>query len=268
MEPITRILSKPASYYEEAMRGVHKLGLSNQTFARDDLWMHLFWCRYIYDTPQSKISRYEKSHSHSFLEFQCIVSGSYAYCELNREPVHLSAGDFVLISPHIEHHLLQLSAESEIFAIAFSLTSHDISEQERLHAILSSEKSLIAPMTGAMIQLTELIWEEYYNTSYLCAHTAKSYIMALASHMLRLFPTRSSQEQRSEIQIKPRLADIKKYIADNSDLIFSVSDVAKHLHLSTRQLCNIIQNEYHMTPKVFIDDIKIGQATTTEFLQN
>ncbi len=259
MEKIERILSKPASFYEDAMQSLLKLGLANRTYTENHLILHLFWYRYIHDIPENKLPRYTKHHSHSCVELHCIMGGKYAYHEKDRSPVFLSAGDFILIAPHIEHQLLQLTEEAETITIAFLLKTEITPEGNVLFPIFETVGSVSEKITPSVLQLIEMIWEEAHGTAHFCTHTIPSYIMIHLLSTIRLFEASSSNEDDTK-WIEPACADIENYISDNSDLVFSVSKLAEHLHLSEKQLTRIIQNEYHTTPKALIDSIKIRQA--------
>ncbi len=260
MDQKTRILSKPIVYYEDAMHNALELGLANQSFTQDDYTLHLLWCRYIHFNPQNKIPPNTKRHSHSFFEIHCIVSGNFEYCENGKEVILLGAGDFILIAPHIEHNLVPLDIESETFALAFVLKCNDTPEGNKLSYQFESINIITASVTPTMLQLIELIMEEFYSASYFCVQNIKSYITVFIIHIVRLFFVQPSQKQLYELKTETRLADIEKYITDNSNLIFSVVDIAKYLHLSPRQLANIIKEEFHISAKSFIDNIKIQQA--------
>ncbi len=254
MEKITRILSRPASFYEEAMHGFLKLGLANRTYTANDLNLHLFWYRYIHDIPENTVPRYTKWHSHSCFELHCIMGGSYAYYEGSLPPICLSAGDFILISPHIEHQLLQQTEEAETITIAFLFTAKDT-------ALLTlSADSMHERITPAMQTLIEMIWEEASNTSPYCAHIIQNHITSLLLGAIRLFEKASPQKEAFRWIHEPCAVDIEAYIADNSDLVFSVAELAERLHMSEKQLTRIVRHEYRTTPKELIDSIKIRQA--------
>ncbi len=254
MEEITRILSKPASFYEEAMQSFLKLGLANRTYTEHELTLHLFWYRYIHDIPENTLPRYIKRHSHSCFELHCIMGGCYAYHTADQSPILLRAGDFILIPPHTEHQLLQQTEEAETITIAFFFT------MKNMLPLSLQPESMREKLTPAMLGLVEMIWEEASATSHFSAQIIPSYITILLLSAIRLFEAPSSEEETANRIYEPACADIENYIADNIDLVFSVTTLAEQLHLSEKQLSRIVQHEYHTTPKELIDSIKLRQA--------
>ncbi len=254
MEEIARILSRPASFYEEAMHGFLKLGLANRTYAANDLALHLFWYRYIHDIPENTVPRYTKWHSHSCFELHCIMGGRYAYHEGSLPPISLSAGDIIMIAPHTEHQLLQQTEEAETITIAFLFTAKDTSFPSL------SANSMRENMTPAMQKLIEMIWEEALDASRYCTHIIENHITSLLLSAVRLYEAPFSEETAQTWIQEPAAVDIETYIADNSDIVFSVAELAEHLHMSEKQLTRIVRNEYRTTPKELIDSIKIRQA--------
>ncbi len=254
MEEIERILSKPASFYEEAMRSFLKLGLANHMYTVNDRKLHLFWYRYIHDIPENSLPRYTKRHSHSCFELHFIMGGSYAYHEADKPPLDLSAGDFILIPPHIEHQLLQQTKDAETITIAFLFTVNELSPPS---LNIDSMSKKIKP---AMLTLIEMIWEEASDVSHYCTHIIQNHMTSLLLSTVRFFETPYSEEGMSKWVHEAAATDIESFITDNSDLVFSVTSLAEHLHLSEKQLTRIIQNEYGKTPKEMIDSIKVRQA--------
>ncbi len=254
MEEIERILSKPASFYEEAMQSFLKLGLANRTYEENGWKLHLFWYRYIHDIPENTLPRYTKRHSHSCFELHFIMGGRYAYHEFDKPPLDLSAGDFILVPPHVEHQLLQQTPEAETITIAFLFTINELSP---FSLNINSVSKKIRP---AMLTLIEMIWEEASVASHYCIYIIQNHITSLLLSAIRLSEPPFSEERTIQRIHEAAAADIENFIADNSDLIFSVAALSEHLHLSEKQLTRIIQNEYGITPKALIDSIKIRQA--------
>ncbi len=254
MEEIERILSKPASFYEEAMQNFLKLGLANRTYTENDLSFQLFWYRYIHDIPENTLPRYTKRHAHSCFELHFIMGGSYAYYEADKPPLDLAAGDFILIPPQIEHQLLQQTKDAETITIAFLFTMNEPSSFS-FHTNGMCEK--IKP---AMLTLIEMIWEEASDASHYCTHIIQNHMTSLLLSAIRLFATPCAEERMTKWVHEAAAVNVETFIIENSDLIFSVTALAERLHLSEKQLTRIIQNEYGKTPKVLIDSIKIQQA--------
>ncbi len=254
MEEIARILSKPAVFYEEAMQSFLKLGFANRTYAENDIKLHLFWYRYIHDIPENTLPRYTKRHSHSCFELHFIMGGSYTYYEVDKPPLDLSAGDFILIPPYMEHQLLQQTKDAETITIAFLLTMHELS------ALSLHIDSMCKKIEPAMLTLIEMIWKEASDASRYCTQIIQNHMTSLLLCAVRLFDPPGSEERIVKGIHEAAAKDIESLIADNSDIIFSVTALAEHLHLSEKQLTRIIQNEYGKTPKELIDSIKIRQA--------
>ncbi len=254
MEEIARILSKPASFYEEAMHKFLKLGLANRTYTANDMSFQLFWYRYIYDIPENTLPRYTKWHSHSFFELHFIMGGSYTYHQALLPERYLSAGDFILIPSHVEHLLLQQTDEAETITIAFLYHVNDS------YPLCFSLDGMGERITPSMLSLIEMIWEEASDASHYCTHIIENHITSLLLSAIRLYEAPCSEEAAQTWIQEPAAVDIETYIADNSDLVFSVASLAERLHMSEKQLTRIVRNEYRTTPKELIDSIKICQA--------
>ena len=254
-----RFLQNPASYYEAAMLQANNLALFNQTTSQRDFQLHIFWCRYIHYKIGSKIPPNITTHAHSFFELHCVLNGSFAYEDPERQNLRVGTGNFILIAPQISHSFKPLQPDAETFAVTFDPICEDTGQGRSIAAQFDAITSATAAMDHEISQLIELILQEFHDNRPFCLYNIKALLTVLTTNILRhIFLTSPAQTPEPPYDI--RLVNLEKYIANNPNRMLSVQELAEYLNVGPRQLRNIIQSNLGMSVKSYLDSCKAKQA--------
>ena len=260
MQNEKRYLQKPASYYEHAMQRAPQSDIFNEMTLPEDVYLRFFWCRYIHYSYESRIKPNSKLHSHSFFELHCILGGTLEYHEEGHEKITIPAGSFILIAPKSNHYLTSLTSEAETFAVTFEPICRDTEQGKRLGLRFDSITELTELIPPECYPLIELIMQELHDGKAYATQNLRLLLHVLILDLIRSIFDRDSEKAERPSLKDPRLVELKKYIGDTPSKIFTVAELAEHLHISTRQLGNVIHADLGITAKDFIDTEKANQA--------
>lgn len=255
-----RFLQKPCSYYEYAQQQSITLGIFNQTTLQEDFHLHMFWSRYIHYCAHQRYHPNTNLHSHSFFELHCILNGVMLYSEADSAPREISAGNFVLIAPKNQHSLKRITPDAESFAVAFEPICKDTDQGKKLQMRFDSITSIASALDSETYQLIELIMQEFHDNQAFCTQNVKSLLNILILNLIRTVFVEKQFNSAHLPLYDARLINLEKYIADNPNCFFSVSELAEYLNISVRHLNNIINDQLGVSAKSFIDARKAKQA--------
>ena len=256
-----RLLSQDASFYDHAMRRMNNSSIFTEKTADFDI--DVFWCRYIRHSLAQDNEARKRMHSHSFFELHCILNGSYCYTEEENKQVSLSAGDFLLIPPHVRHSTENTVQNSEVFALTFEPIESASPALRRVVAALHSASCCYGRMTRETVTVIELLMREIHHGQLSYAQNVKALLNMLLIELIRVIvPSELWQEDTglSAGVCDHRLAALEKYMLDNPETYFTVSELAEYVNLSTKQLNNIVQKDLGVSAKTFIDRLKSNCA--------
>lgn len=255
-----RFLQKPCSYYEYAQQQSTSLGIFNQSTLQEDFHLHVFWCRYIHYCAQQKYAPNTKFHSHSFFELHCILNGTMIYHETNGTSREISAGNFILIAPQNQHFMKKMTNDTETFAVTFEPFCKDTEQGKKLQMRFDSITSLDSKLDLEAYAIIELIMQEFHDNQAFCTQNVKSLLNILVVNLIRaIFENKQFVNETAPL-CDTRLIDLEKYISDNPNRVFSVSELAEYLNITSRHLNNIINDELGISAKSFLDTRKAKQA--------
>ncbi|MBO5294769.1 MAG: AraC family transcriptional regulator [Clostridia bacterium] len=129
--------------------------------------------------------------------------------------------------------------------------------QTRFNSIISIEDAL----DSESYQLIELIMQEFHDNQAFCTQNVKSLLNILITNFIRSIFEQKQFKTSAWQLYDTRLINLEKYISDNPNRFFSVSELAEYLNISTRHLNNIIDDELGISAKSFIDMRKAKQAS-------
>jgi len=195
--------------------------------------------KHIYtDRDTSKISN--KEHHHNSFEIHIIKKGFQEY-EIDNEIYPIHSGEFLFLPPFTKHKVTNFSPETEKFSITFA--SQDL---------LYLNKTVINQTPMRFFENAEFIINEYGNTKNTSTTLIENSVLECTLLFLRLAGLRENPSVRSSDSDDPRLDYAKKYISDNIENWFTVSDLAAYCHISISQLTRIFLNGENMTPAQYI----------------
>lgn len=256
-----RLLKEDFSFYDHAMKRLNNMSLSD---TNDDFALNIFWCRYIRHTGVSEKEGRVRLHSHSFYELHCILSGNYSYMQADGKHESVGAGEFFIIAPHVRHCTENVDPCGETFALTFEIKESDSCKIGRLIAAMSGMESRRGKISAEELQIIEIIMNELYNAGVLCSQTVRALLLVLVTKLMSdLLFTDINVSSGPELPVAVydrRLEELEKYMLDNSEVLFSVSDLAKYINIGTKQLNNIVKRDIGITAKLFIDRVKCNCA--------
>ncbi len=215
-------------------------------------------------------------HTHSSYEFHIIAKGQ---CQviLDEETYIAKEGMFYMTPPGVYHeqrshgdgefieYSLNLECVQKDTSSHESLKHSESRESEVVMSILEKADARAYTMKGTPIQaLFEKVFQEA-DEEALGYHTVIGNLtMELIIHLARVL---KGEQELSEIKIPKKLkADeqryilINRYIQDNLSNRLKVSTIARHLHLSEKQVNRIVRNHRGISVKSLILKRKLEEA--------
>lgn len=223
----------------------------------------VFWCRYIRHNSLQDNEARRKMHGHSFFELHCILGGRYVYREEGGKTINLQAGEFLIIPPHVKHSTENTESNSETFALTFEPIEADRPQIRKIIAALDSISTVSGEISGDIVSVIELLMGELHQGQLLYSQNVKALLNMLVIRLVReVFPNENWQidSSVSERGSDHRLVVLEKYMLENQETYFTVSDLADYVNLSTKQLNNIVQKDLGISAKTFIDRVKSNCA--------
>lgn len=226
----------------------------------EDTAIHVFYWGYLEKHYTHEL------HKHSFFECCYITSGSGYYID-NGVRYDLHEGDSFLSKPGIWH---QIEGDSEvgigIAYLAFELLEERSSKEviNGYHRLLKTEHVVVKAETpSTMVSL----WKTILNTGHngvanrqMLKHMAFTLIFSI----FELFLDKDDVVDIASIRTNESmiLNQAKLYIVDNVSIRIKFQDLAKHLHISVRQLSRLFKDELGETFSEYYRKTKINVATT------
>lgn len=211
-----------------------------------------------------------KEHHHNGFEIHIIKEGYQEY-EADGRIYSVHSGEFFLCPPYTKHRVISASPDTEKFSITFSCAE-----------LLYIDKCVIGEIPQRFLENAAFIINESNNGKTTSAALIESSVCECVILFLRLSGLREDTGVSNEDVHDLRLDYVKKYIADNIDNWFTVSDIAAYGHISTRQLIRIFLKNEGITPAQYItkqrveyiqmllqsDELSLKEISETMHFQN
>ncbi|WP_299093208.1 AraC family transcriptional regulator [uncultured Metabacillus sp.] len=211
-------------------------------------------------------SHYNTSlHKHSFYEVCFVVDGEGEYLECD-STYKLQKNKLFLSKPNVLH---QIKSERGLFLIyiGFELIDPESSEKwiEIMEQIEECNEIMIDVEEGAPFVL---LWEslllqasrsEHPFFGEILTNTSYSLILSLLERFSPMLANRSNPKD-SEEEISQILSQAMLYIQDNLSGTLKLSDLAKHLHISSRHLTRLFVKELGVSYSEYVKNERIQKA--------
>ncbi|MBQ2923664.1 MAG: helix-turn-helix transcriptional regulator [Tyzzerella sp.] len=184
-----------------------------------------------------------KSHHHTDFEIHFITEGYQIY-KVGETDYKLEKGNYIIISPGVQHRATKASAHMKKYGITFNLKTDALTDcfvgkaDERFNANIS----FIENETTQKKEISELLTEN-------C-------ILEIIVTVLRAAGYRENAVVDCDDE-NNTLSIAKQYIKDNTERSIKVSDVAKYCYLSTKQLTRIFNQYEGISPGDYIKNMRI-----------
>ena len=205
-----------------------------------------------------------KWHKHSFFELHATITGSCVYYFMDEEKPHLlERGQMLLIRPETLHRVMERSPDFIKGTAAFTmpLAMQKGRDAQEICALLNDKPYQILQGSDCFIDALDQILREVYDQQagyhILISHLLQQTIIDIA----RRIPNNAtlSKEPEEEIQ-DPRAQLILRHIKDNISFKITNTDLAAHVHVSTKQLDRIVMQAFDCTPQQLVAVVKCNMA--------
>lgn len=192
-------------------------------------------------------------HAHSCLEIHFITEGSVAF-HFTDESIEVSAGYAILI-PANYPHCLENTTHETYFRYILNVSIEPLNEDPEamfLYNTLEIKKPISIPIYGNIISHLESCLNESderingFLTNIQCS--IQMILVSLARELTHAQKACYYVVEKSNYD-KQRAEHIARYIEQSLSVKITIEDIAEYIHLSTKQVQRIIQNQYGLTVK-------------------
>ncbi|MBO1513439.1 AraC family transcriptional regulator [Metabacillus bambusae] len=204
-------------------------------------------------------------HKHSFFEVCFVVDGKGEYID-NNSTYKLQKNTLFLSRPNVLH---QIKSENGLFLLYIGLEFIESESNDKCIKIMEQ----IEECTEIIIDVEEgasfsLLWESLLSQASKNDHPffeeilmniAYSLILSLLERFSPMHADSSNQNVSNE-ETSPILTQAKLYIQDNLSDTLKLSDIAKHLHISSRHLSRLFVKELGVNYSEYVKKERIQKS--------
>ncbi len=218
--------------------------------------LDIFYITYNENNEQHSYSQ-NKLHKHPHYEICCVTNG---YCEFeiyNKERFTVSKNGFIIFPPLCEHRIVFESPSFAKLSALFSFIPKESRENSFYKAAQISANDIKVYKSNKNVR--------FYIQRFLDIFNGKSmdYNNSILSNFIAfIIEIYDIITYKKEIEIKyvyndKRINDAIKFIDENISNELSVGVVAKHLHISQRQLTRLFEQFLSTSPGKYIKNVCI-----------
>lgn len=240
--------------------------LTNHFKTENNSFLLTVACAVIYyegwDTGIKKNNPVQKElHYHSRFEYHVVLHGQ---CSMEDERGVISVlkeGDFIIFPPNFKHRILYESQDFSKILIEYDLTPKNTSKgamyKSFLHSLINNAEVYASSEGMKRIEkiIISNIENKYADYSCMIKLLTEAYIIAIARVVYK-----NGENSGHEFFDDKRVLAAVEYIHENCFYGITVSDVASHVFISTKQLQRIFEKELHKTPSQFLLEYKMSRV--------
>lgn len=171
-------------------------------------------------------------HNHAFFELHIVISGKLSY-GFDDATLSLSGGEFCIISPKCRHKVTDYSQNIGKLTVAFELDENSAF----LSAFEEAEKKRFT--------IDDELSENISHILKLCesknGYKAELLVLSLSSLLFGVAKSVGIENSCEQEVSDDRVLKAKKLIEDNSDILFTCSEVASYCRISEKQLGRLFE---------------------------
>ena len=191
-------------------------------------------------------------HCHPMFELHYLIQGDCSV-EIERETIQCKQGDFVLLPPRCTHRLLSFSQQAQTISLMFSL--NESSNNFRWFLTLPLRRF---PDTFAGEARLLRIREELIRCQPMYVEKIQGELIALLADIVRVL---GKHTETSANSCENRVENIESYLLEHRfDNNCSCEGLAKHLHLSRRQVHRLCQQYYGSSFRQLLTSMRMETA--------
>ena len=202
-----------------------------------------------------KVTDEDILHAHQWYELFFLEEGEM-HCCFSDETCLLHAGELFMVKPGTLHYTDIAHSGGKITGVNFFFEILESSDSVPWLQLFSFEKYAILPFDQECRTLVSFFFRAIYNKQALLAG---SYLFAFLTRLayLQLPEKKDSADSDSDVG---RIYKIDQIIQQHYKEALSLSDIAKELHLSERQLSRIIEKYYGCSYRDLIVNLRMQEA--------
>lgn len=196
-------------------------------------------------------------HKHVYYEVHIITAGQTEFELENKKRIIVKKGQFIIFPPEVRHRVVSESADFDKTAFAYKLTEKaaDSSGFYRYaHNMMYNMKAY--KYTKNIKALAEDIIKKYSDAPYGYMLSIRYNTVNIILEMLNIIVGNQKIETEHKYNDK-RINEAVSYIKENISALTTVSEVADHIHISSKQLTRIFKKATGVTPGNFIKNQRI-----------
>lgn len=228
----------------------------------DPVNIRIYWFQVLCFSKDSS-SFYFKEHKHTFHEAHFILDGSMTY-NVDGKKLTASKGEFVMIPADTPHTSIECTDNLVKLSLSFEIiVKPDNALSQTMHKSLALSHFICEKSTKEMTSAINLTLALAKRRSPLAPFTIRNEIFTLITE---IYYSVSPHLKKTAIAISndaitdTRYISAKKFIEDNIFMKIKTDDVARHVHLSPKQLNRIFLKYGNTSVFDYIDEQKSDAA--------
>ena len=248
--------------YTDIVTAANRLNRTDLSFEYGGLKFETYWCRFVLDRCEKW--NY-KSHSHTFLEIQLVLSGMCRFNIKGNDTV-LKKGEFIIIPQKYRHAFVSTQPDFIKFVLGVSVEPSGGTVNAPLTEFFDAISQIsVMKYTGEIEDIIHIIYENALNKRYNSSEVLKSqlfcFFTALEHCYLKGVYTDESQNSFKSNYNYVLVEHVKKFIHDNISNHIDNEDIASQFQMSERQLRRIVSDVcgttlFELRKNIQIDEVK------------
>ena len=190
-------------------------------------------------------------HNHAFFELHIVTSGKLVY-GFDDAKLSLSGGQFCIISPKCRHKVTDYSSNIGKLTVAFEVDETS-AFMDALEAVEQKHFSIDDEMAKNITDVLELC--ESKN-----GYKSELIVLGLCSLLFRASKSAGIENIYEQELCDDRVLKAKKYIEDNTDILFTCAEVASYCRISEKQLGRLFEKYENISLFEYIHKKKTEQV--------
>lgn len=240
--------------------------LANETISIQlyDMDIHVIWisfsrCKAI-PLQTFRASPRNLPHRHSFFETHLCIRGSSTYRVMDQYYT-ASAGNVLFFGSEVPHLHVQDTPDFCRISLAFSIDNRGSALASQMMDALIHHPVMVADCNPALLHLFNEILDEADAQQPCYLEAIKARLFAIIIEYIRLLGKGTFQPAVDKTQrIDRRIAEIDKYVQAHMRQQVTLEEIARYIHISTKQINRILQRDFNLSGREYIDRFKCNQA--------
>lgn len=245
----------PENFLSDGMNLINKIKIPPLD---DPVKIKIYWFQ-AHCYKQDSSTFYFKAHKHTFCEAHFVINGTITYKTADKT-VEVCAGQFIMIPAQMVHTLLSCSDDFIKLSLSFEVIEKPDNPLSQIMAKnLSHSSPVCACRTDEMNASIDLICMQAKRRMPLSPFAVRNEIFNLISEIYYVTsqnPKKINLITSEDGTTDSRYISAKKFIDDNIFIKLRTNDVAKHVHLSSKQLNRIFLKYGEISVFDYISDQK------------